>query len=98
MILTASALSGCITIAGPQIYVKEKDQRNILTIYSDGSVISSENGVNFAGKYRQDDNRITVTWNFLGLVEFYTVEDKQTLVGPEPKKDRWVLLSKPKSN
>lgn len=91
MILTAVALSGCITITEPQIYVKDHDPNNILTLNPDGSAISSDNGVNFAGKYRKDDNRITVTWNFMGLVEFYTAEDKNTLVGPEPKKDKWTL-------
>ncbi len=92
MILTTAALSGCIATiaAGPQTYVKEQDQNNILTLYPDGSAVSSEDGVNFAGKYRQDDNKITVTWNFMGLVEFYTIDKtNQTLIGPEPKQYTW---------
>lgn len=88
--LAIGVLSGCIT-TGPQKYVNEQDQNNILILYTDGSVISSDHGANFAGKYRQDDTKITVTWDFMGLVEFYAVKDKNTLVGPEPKKYKWIL-------
>jgi hypothetical protein len=96
-ILATAVFSGCISsiVTGSQIYVKEQDPNNILTLNpDDGSVISSDHGANFAGKYRQDDNKITVTWNLMGLVEFYTVDDKN-LTGPEPKKYKWIL-SKPK--
>lgn len=98
-ILVTAVFSGCVStiVTWPQTYVKEQDPNNILILNPDGSAISSDNGANFAGKYRQDDNKITITWNFMGLVEFYTADDNNTLTGPEPKKYKWIL-SKQKSN
>lgn len=90
IVISAIIISGCVDNSKPQKYVNDKDHSNILILNPDHTAISSDHGANFAGKYRQDDSKITVTWDFMGLVEFYTVDKgHQTLVGPEPKKDTW---------
>lgn len=90
LIAISAIISGCVDNSKPQKYVNENDKSNILILNPDHTAISSDHGANFAGKYRQDDNKITVTWDFMGLVEFYTMDKvNQTLSGPEPKKDTW---------
>jgi hypothetical protein len=91
VIVIAIIISGCIGSSKPQKYVNEEDQNNIIILNPDHTALLKDpHGYNFAGKYSKDDNKITITWDFMGLVELYTISNN-TLVGPEPKKIVWVL-------
>ncbi len=86
-----SSISGCVDSSKPQRYVSEKNSNDIIVLNPDHTAISIDpGGHNFAGKYTKDGDKITITYDFMGFVQIYTLSNN-TLIGPEPKKDVWIL-------